>query len=203
MKKIRILGDIAEKYKDSWELDVLTPPEAIRAIEANRQGFIRDLDGGEYVLVLVDESNPDDSRQVANEESAVGWGDEILYIVPNAGGDWAAAVAIGAWAAGTTVVAGAVVGGALAVAVTYAIAAVVMIAVTIAVSMIASLIVGSPGGVLGANDTEDSENKTSYIYNGVVNTARQGHRIPVCYGGPILVGSMILSSRINVQDVAT
>jgi len=61
-----------------------------------------------------------------------------------------------------------------------------------------ALAAGTPDG-FGAN--EAPENKPSYIFNGVVNTARQGGRIPVLYGGPLLVGSMVVSSRINTKDV--
>jgi predicted phage tail protein len=80
------------------------------------------------------------------------------------------------------------------------IAAVINIAVVVAVSFIAQLISGSNDGMKAA-DQENPENKPSYLMNGVVNTLRQGHPIPLLYGGPLLVGSMVLSADIHVEAV--
>jgi len=199
LKKIKLIGDISEKYKAEWLMDVTTPSEAVRAIEANRPGFIDDISDG-YSIVLVDESNPDESRQIVESNKIGIWAGEVMYIIPNANGEWTAAVIIGGIVAAA--IPGVVAGGLIAATITYTVAVIVIVAVMVAVSMIASLISGSPGGGgKSADQTEAPESKTSYISNGVVNTARQGHRIPVAYGGPILCGSMILSSRINVEDV--
>jgi len=167
-------------------LEVDTASEALRAINANRPGFLAEADAGGYVAILIDESNPDAARQVTNECGLDAWGDEVLYVVPKVEGEGGAIVALilGPAFAGTTA------GGIVAM--------VINVAISIAVSAIASLIAGTPDGS-GAN--EAPENKPSYIFNGVVNTNRQGGRIPVLYGGPLLVGSMVLSSRVNTKDI--
>ncbi len=200
MKTIKLLGDIADDYKADWRLDVKSPAEALRAINANRPGFLAACDAGEYIAVLVDENDPDSSAQVTDKNGDDAWGEQVLYILPRISGDYeAVALLVGylASAAGATALVTAA--GALTTLGTI-VAVVVTIALTIAVSMIASLIAGTPDG-FGANDTEEAENKPSYLFNGVVNTAKQGHRIPVLYGGPMLVGSMVLSSRINTKDI--
>lgn len=187
MKKIRLLGDIAKDYKADWLLDVQTPSEALRAINANRPGFLAECDEGNYIAVLVNEKNPDNSRQVNVDNGLDVWGSEVLFVVPKINGDGALLVALVAGAAFAATTAGMII------------AFVINIAISIAISMIASLISGTPDG-FGSNDTEAPENKPSYLFNGVVNTAKQGHRIPIGYG-QMLVGSMILSSRINTKDI--
>jgi len=186
MKKIKLLGDIAEKYKADWLLEVDTASEALRAINANRPGFLAACDAGGYVAILIDESNPDAARQVTNECGLDAWGDEMLYVVPKISGNVTAAII-------ASITSGVISGTAATI-----VAIVVNMAISLAISAIASLIAGTPDGS-GAN--EAPENKPSYIFNGVVNTSRQGGRIPVLYGGPLLVGSMVLSSRVNTQDI--
>ena len=47
----------------------------------------------------------------------------------------------------------------------------------------------------------DPKLAASYLFNGVVNTAKQGGRVPLLYGGPLLVGSMTVSARLVTQDI--
>ncbi len=204
MKTIKLLGDIADDYKADWRLDVKSPAEALRAINANRPGFLAACDAGEYIAVLVDENDPDSTAQVTDKNADDAWGEQVLYILPRVSGDYAAVAALVAYlGTGTALTTTAIVAGTAVTTLTTLgtiVAVIATIALTVAVSMIASLIAGTPDG-FGANETEEAENKPSYLFNGVVNTAKQGHRIPVLYGGPLLVGSMVLSSRINTKDI--
>lgn len=188
MKRIKLFGDL-EKFKSDWTLDVKTPAEAMRAIEANRPGFVKAADAGDYVLILVDEQTPENTRQVTLENALHPWGDELLVVVPRVGGDAIGAVIVGAISAAfAATAAGAIV------------AAIIDVVIAIAVSMIASLISGTNDG-MSASDAEPYQSKPSYLFNGVVNTTKQGHRIPILYGGPLIVGSMVLSSQIHVKDI--
>ncbi len=196
MKKIKLFGNIADEYKAEWLLDVATPAEALRAINANRPGFLAECDAGDYVAVLVDESDPENTaRQVTDENGLKGWAGETLFVVPRMSGDVAGVVA---GVLGITVASSvsAVIAATVLIAV---INTIIAVAISIAISAIAALIAGTPDG-FGANETEAPENKPSYLFNGVVNTAKQGHRVPVLYG-QMLVGSMVLSSRINTKDL--
>lgn len=49
MKMIKLFGDIAKNFKAEWSLDVMTPSEALRAINANRPGFLSECDKGNYI----------------------------------------------------------------------------------------------------------------------------------------------------------
>lgn len=197
MKTIKLFGDL-ERFKPVWQLNVETPAEAMRAIDANRDGFLQAADAGEYVLLMVDEKrieSGDESaaRQVTIDSANWVWGgNEVLYVMPAPKGQIVAAGA-------AVVIAGVsfAVGSAVAAAV---IAVVLNIVLTIAISFIAQLISGTSNGQQ-ASQTELPENRPSYLMNGVVNTTRQGFRVPLLYGGPLLVGSAEISKQIHTQDV--
>jgi predicted phage tail protein len=198
MKEIRLLGDL-QAFKSEWSLDVSSVAEALRAINANRPGFLHAADAGDYVLLLMDRENPDLCRQVTADNALYPWADEVLFVVPRVGGDepFSATAIMGASIAVTgTIVMSAGVAAMMATALNL----LVSIALSMAVSMVASLISGTNDG-MKASEAEPYENKPSYLFNGVVNTTRQGHRMPLLYGGPLLVGSMVLSSQIHVKDI--
>lgn len=191
MKTIKLYGDLA-RFKPEWSLNVKTVSEAMRAIEANRPGFIAYADQGDYVLVLVDENNHQLIRQVTQNNALEAWANEELWVIPKPRGE---VVAAGA----AIVIAGISIGVGSAVT-AFILAVVINIAIAIAISFISTLIAGTNDGMSSA-DSEPYDSKPSYLMNGVVNTTRQGHRIPLLYGGPLLVGSMVLSADILTKDV--
>lgn len=50
----------------------------------------------------------------------------------------------------------------------------------------------------GPNDKED--NRASTQFSGPVNTQAQGNVVPLVYGGPIIVGSAVISASIEARD---
>lgn len=186
MKQIKLFGDLV-KFKSDWSLEVATVAEAVRAIEANRPGFVAAASAGDYVLILADLDNPDNTRQVTIDNALDPWGDETLLVVPKASGDVPVAVVAAALSISAT--------GFAAMAITF----VLNMAISLAINMIVSLISGSNDGTKATNQ-EAPENKPSYLFNGVVNTTRQGHRIPLLYG-QLMVGSSVLSSQVHVKDI--
>lgn len=201
MKNILIFGGLAEKYQAEWQLEVKSPAEALRAIDANCPGFLQDATDVGYVCVLVDYDNPDNTRQVMMATRNDLWCDETLAIVPKVQGEFPAVIA--AWvaaAAAASITTASIATVALVFEIVYAIA---YIAVVVAISAIANLVIGAISGssATTASQGEAPENKPSYLYNGVINTMRQGHPIPVLYGGPLIVGTMVISVSIDAQDV--
>lgn len=52
------------------------------------------------------------------------------------------------------------------------------------------------------NDSNDAEEeKTSFLFNGAVNVREQGHPVPAIYGGPYLVGSIIGSAGLRIEQM--
>lgn len=190
MKKIKLFGDL-QAFKADWELDVKTPNEALRAIEANRPGFLKAADAGEYVAILIDTDNPDNTRQVTLDNNFAPWADEVLMIVPRASGDVQAAMIpaiMTAWAGAAS----GFVAGAIAMAIN--------IGISLAVSALANMVTGNKPSV-SARDTERYESKPSFISNGPVNVVRAGHPYPIIAGHFPDCGSILLSSQIHVQDI--
>jgi predicted phage tail protein len=68
-----------------------------------------------------------------------------------------------------------------------------------------SLIVGGVSQMLFSPQTqsisaEREENKPSFIFNGAVNTTRQGNCVPICYGR-MIVGSQVISAGLSVDQL--
>ena len=55
--------------------------------------------------------------------------------------------------------------------------------VSMAIGGIAQMLAPQPG-----IQSESAASKPSYLFNGPVNSARQRGCVPLCYGGPILIG---------------
>ena len=192
MKKIKLFGDL-QLFKSDWELLVNTPNEALRAIEANRPGFLKAADAGEYVAILVDTDNPDNTRQVTLDNTSAPWANEVLCIVPRVSGNepFSASIAAGYMAMGMTAAA-----AGIATSVTIM---VINIGISLAISALANTITGNKKSV-GAADTESYESKPSFVSNGAVNVVRAGNPYPIV-AGKFLCGSIVLSSQVHVKDI--
>ena len=193
MKKIKLFGDLAQ-FDTDWQLHVKTPSEALRAIEANRPGFLNACNDGDYVAMLFDELNPEASRQVTLDNAIAPWGDELLMILPRAGGEVPAALLVPLFTSiGFT---------AAAAAIAAPIAAMVLsMALSMAVTAIANVITGSKQSV-NAGKTESYESRPSFISNGPVNLLRAGNPYPLLVGHVQDAGSIVLSSNYWVEDIA-
>lgn len=50
---------------------------------------------------------------------------------------------------------------------------------------------------------DSPENQASDIFNGAVNTTAQGNCVPVLYGGPMEIGSVVISAGIEAMDYSS
>lgn len=69
--------------------------------------------------------------------------------------------------------------------------------VAMAIGGVVQLLAPVPKG-LAAKDS--AGNTPSYAFNGPVNTEAQGHPVPLLYGGPLPVGSAVISAGIDVKE---
>lgn len=69
--------------------------------------------------------------------------------------------------------------------------------IAMAAGGVIQLLMPQPKG-LGSKDS--AANTPNYNFNGAVNTEAQGHPVPLCYGGPIRVGSAVASAGVDVVD---
>ncbi|MBJ8834367.1 tail assembly protein [Citrobacter freundii] len=61
---------------------------------------------------------------------------------------------------------------------------------------VAQMLSPQPGGL---SSKRDADNKASYAFGGVTNTATQGYPVPLCYGKR-RIGGAIISAGIYVED---
>jgi len=219
MKKIKLFGDLARfkstscnavidipagfagnanasKLEIDWVLDVKTPSEALRAIEANRPGFLAATKQGDYAVLLI-AGNDKLTRRVLIDNAHDPWADEIMMVVPVPKGE------TGFEALGYAIAAIAVnLGASIATAAIIADIAIALIQIglTMAISAIANVLTSEKKSV-SAPQTEKYDSKPSFISNGAVNVSRPGNPYPILVGRVRDAGSIVLSSNYYVEDI--
>ena len=199
LKKVKLYGELAERYGKDWSLDINSPKEAVRALIANNPGFAQFVGasqdrgigykisvGGTYLDDPVNEiSNPSGKQEIKiipvilGAKNKDGWKKIIIGALLIWGG-WALA-GPGGVAAGMTE-------GSIAAFATGAVG-------TSAMTLGAQLVLGGVGMLLTPTP-KDVDDTNNYSFNGPVNTIRQGVPVPICYG-QLLVGSSVISSGIS------
>ncbi|WP_218143131.1 tail assembly protein [Luteibacter sp. UNC138MFCol5.1] len=61
----------------------------------------------------------------------------------------------------------------------------------------------SPQPKLGNGSADSAANQASYIFNGPVNVTAQGAPVPILYGGPMEIGSVVASAGIEAVDYSS
>lgn len=181
MKTILLYGFLGRKFGRVHHYDVASPAEAVRAMCATLQGFRKAVvDGGAY-RVLVGGKQALSVDEVPNPVSDR----ESIRIVPVIAG---AGRGVGQFIVGAILVAGG----------TY-------LGQTWAVNLGVSLMIGGVAQMLFAPKTPETvdkpANQASYAFDGAVNTAAQGNPVPVLYGGPLIVGSQVISAGLSVESM--
>lgn len=196
MQKVHLIGDIA-KFGSSWETECRTIPDIFKLIECQTPGFRKYLieaaeSGVGYEIRRGEEFVTEDTLLLS-----LGKEDIIITEVPagakSGGAKILAAVAIVAILyfsggfAGTGIFGqgGAVVGPPTATAgLNTAGLVAASVAVNLALTGISQLLAPGP-------EVDSAETNESYLFNGPVNTAKQGIPVPVAYGELIVGGAPI------------
>lgn len=220
LKKVKLYGELGEKYGKEWDLAVESPAEAIRALCANNPGFRQFMstseDRGMGYKVLVagaplqeagaELHNPTGRQDIKivpvilGAKSGIGQvivGALMVYVaVMTAGASLAAtaqatAISMGGTAMGTTMTLGTQFSLGMG-----ALSGGTMMAAKFGAALvlggIASMMAPTPSPAAG-------ERAQNYAFNGATNTTRQGVAIPVCYG-QLMVGGAVISSGIQPED---
>lgn len=184
MKTILLYGFLGKQFGRVHRYDVKSPAEAVRALAVTLQGFRKALvDGGAYrVLVGGKEALP--IERVADPVSDR----ETIRIVPVIAG---AGNGLGQ----------AILGGILIVAGVYTRQGwLVNIGISLAVGGVAQMLFAPRSSDPQSNDRP--ENRPSFAFDGAVNTAAQGNAVALLYGGPLIVGSQVISAGLSVEQTA-
>lgn len=210
MKAIHFHGALGKEFGELRVLDVASPAEALRAIEAqtNRlyQYFYDGDKRGIAYRVVIGNEEVQDIPELTHEYGDDKVSEIHFYPVPRGGGG-VLKIIIGViliivaiiisiysqqWETVGEAVSYLASGQATGWAFFFAAAGASMV-----VGGIAQLIIGTPK--LGEVDTATQQ--PSYYFNGVENNMRQGGPIPIGYG-QMIVGSQVISLAIRTQKLA-
>lgn len=199
MKTVMLYGFLGKRFGRVHRLAVRSPAEAVRALSCTLAGFKQALiDGGAYRVVIGGKQELDRKR-VADPVSDA----ETIRLVPVVSGAGrglgtailgAALIVAAPYAAGFVMANTAAVGLAVGIA-TYG----PMVGASLVMSGVSQMLF-SPKQT-GGQTADRPENRPSFSFDGAVNTAAQGNPVAVCYGGPILVGSQVISAGLSVEQI--
>jgi predicted phage tail protein len=204
MTKVTLHGALAhEMGKAEWHFDIERPYEALQALEANTQKLIAHLHQNletEYRFLL-------NGREIQSmdEIGMTGFSEvDIMPVLKGSGNTAGIALtivgvillAVVAWWS-FPAWSGTAAAGTAAATMTATQSFFLTVGVALTLGGIAQMLTPTPK----VDDTERPENKPSYIYNGPVNTYRQGNPVPFGAGGPFLTGSQIISAGIRSVDI--
>lgn len=203
MKTLYLYGDLAEQFGTEIRLAVNSVAEAIRLMEANYPG--------RFVAAMKDRwfrvGRHNNQACMCEVELLMECGHDEIHIEPEIKGGFKAIFGLffgapllgsiftplglplfggaGAGAAGALGFGGAVGGfGSIALGLT-------LLGVLVLIS-----------GALAPDDQqekEDSDERTSFLFNGAVNQSEQGGSVPLIYG-EVITGSTVISGGIAIED---
>ena len=207
LRDIHLHGRLADRFAPSYTLDVGSPAEAVRAICAQVPGFLDCIREGEYRVVR----GPLNGGNDLDEDTLtfpLGRADELHFVPVPAG---AKNRGIGKIILGV-----AIVGAAFAFApagagflganlgastglfgVTFG--NVALFGASLAFQGISSLLTPTPkAGDFAQQERPDQ--RPSFLFNSIVNTAEEGATIPVVYGR-VRVGSLVISTALATEQI--
>ena len=192
-----LYGRLGATYGKVHRYDVVSPAQAIKALSVTIKGFKQSLIDGGYYRVLVGGKDEVSIDQLGNPMSDR----ETIRIVPVvAGAEGLGKVVLGvalvAFAGPLAGFAGTAFGATAATTAVIA-SSISSIGVSLAIGGVSQMLF-SPQAQTQSSERE--ENKPSFIFNGAVNTTRQGNCVPICYGR-MIVGSQVISAGLSVDEL--
>lgn len=199
LRTIHLHGALANKYGETFKLDIVTAGEAIRALTANFPTFMNDIRNGAWHIVRgkdIDKGISLDEDQVASFRL----GDGDLHIVPYVAGSkrggllkvilgvvliGAAFMFTGGALAGTIGAAGSMFGGITGTQVA-------LFGAAVALAGVSSL--------LSPEQKAEDEKQDSFTMSGPGNTYNQGAPVPLVYG-EVITGGVLISGGVDIERI--
>lgn len=183
MKTLFLHGFLKEKYGESFELDVLSPAEAVRAICVQVPGFMEDIRKGVWHVLRgpLDRKDSDDEEKI---HLALGTETEVHLLPAVQGandGFLTAVVGIALVAVGVFTFGAALIGAGAGMA----------------VGGIIQMTTKLPSGNPASQESADS--RPSFLFDGPVNTSSQGLAVPRGYGR-LKIGSVVISAGLYAEE---
>ena len=200
MKTIHLYGALAEQFEPVYTLDVQTPAEAIRLLEANYPGqfakamrdkwwrISRRAEGP--CMVECELHMPTSAQEFHFEPYTQGGFKALFGLFLGGSGLGSIFTPLGLPALGG--------GGAGILGFGGALGGFGKIAIGLALLGVFALI---SGALSPKEETKaDEDERSSFLFNGPVNQTSQGDPLPVVYG-QVIVGSTVISGGIKVEDI--
>jgi predicted phage tail protein len=191
MTTIFLHGELADRFGSKWVLNVASVGEAIRAIESQKPGLLEYFGesegrGVDFNVKVNDVDQRDETDLRATRKI------DTINISP---------VVRGSKRGVLQLIVGIIL---IVVAVVfqqyylygYAIKSLAGVGIAMAIGGVAQMIAGTPK----TPGSVDDGGPQSSLFSGPENTSSQGGPVPLCYGGPILVGSQVVSAGIFTED---
>lgn len=175
--KVHLYGALADRFGSQHEFAIRTPREAVRALDANFPGFMREFYKVERYAVIADDEGRDSDAAAHLTVT------RELHLIPKIEGEaFAGAALITAIFPAITGIAATVLGGLLVTGVLFGLS------------------------MLLRPKKSDEEKKEaakdeSYAFTGPENVTTQGAAVPLIYGR-VYAGSVVISAGLSVADVA-
>ncbi len=212
VRRINLEGELGEKFGKVWHLNVKSPAEAIHAIEAQRKGLRKYfLDTGEkgigYEVIVGDQG-------IQQEEGLLypaPMRDDFTFVpVPQGGksrgfgmilaGVMLMIPGLQAMAANTIIAQGVTLTGTAKLGFIIANPGTFGL-VSASTAMGAGLIFGGVSQMLAPSPESSAGNEEqSYLFDGAINSAKQGTPIPILYGRMTVGGAVISASIKSNQE---
>ena len=190
MRTILLYGFLGKRFGRVHHYDVQNPAEAVRAMGVTIEGFTQAvIDGGSY-RVLIAGKQALTVQETRNPSSFK----ETIRIVPviagaSGGGVFQAILGIALVVVGFVVAAA----GFPAQGAFIAKAGIMLFIGGVSQMLFAPKPAGDPA--------DKMENKPSYSFNGAINTVAQGNPVSILYGGPLIIGSQVISAGLSVEQI--
>jgi len=192
LRTVFVGGKLGEKFGSEFRLDISSVGEAIRAINANKPGFLRSIKKDKSYNVTVGTFTEKDALN-----------NETVFMKHRKGDMWIMPSIEGSKSGIGTVVLGAVLVVVGMVLTSYGLGAVgapmMKIGVGMMISGVAMMLTPTPG-TGDYKDREKPDERQSFMFDGPVNTNEQGGAIPIIFG-QVLMGSTVVSTALDVEQI--
>lgn len=191
LKKVILYGPMRKRFGREFELAVSSTKEAIHALCIQVEGFKKYLfdsksNGLEFAVFI-------GKRNIKEDGLGDPVGSDEIRIAPVIQGSKRAGIL-------QTIVGGALIALSFVPILAPVSSILLNMGVSMALGGVVQMLSAQPRG-LGAKDS--ANNQPSYSMDGAVNTQAQGNPVPLCYGGPLIIGGAIISGGIYAEDIAS
>lgn len=189
VRTVRLSGPLGDRFGYEFKLAIRSPGEAIRALCAIVPGFEKFLtESGEQGIDFYVFAG---RRNITKDELLHPSGRDVIRIAPTLRGKKSGLLAS---IVGVVLI---VVGVFLMFTPFAAFAPYVIGAgVGLLAVGVAQMLAPAPPGA----EKDRGDSRANAVFNGPVNTQAQGNPVPLFYGGPMTIGSAVISASISVKD---